>query len=175
MEKNLMHIGTGATAALSLFVEDSLRDISVWISVMMAVIVADLMAGTYKVVRCGGHLRVSKGLRDTMGKVAVYFSFTVAAVFAEKASGLQLARYACLLVIAGEGLSIVSNLLKAHGFSLDLAALLRAAGKKAGVDGADTIIRPDTGGQADGGEDNPDRHTTGTAQTDRPQHPPYKP
>lgn len=141
MERSLMHIGTAAAAGLSLFVEEALRDIAVWLAVMLAAIVADLAAGTYKVVKRGGRLRVSKGLRDTMGKVAVYFSFVVAAVFAEKAAGIGLARWACLMVIAGEGLSIASNLLKAHGFELDVAALLRAAGKKAGVEAADRIVK----------------------------------
>ena len=123
------------TSGLSVFLERSLQDISAWLLVMFSVILADLMAGFYKVLkRDDMKLRVSKGLRDTMGKMAVYFSFVVAAVLVEKVSDIEeLAKMACLCVIGGEGVSIVSNLLKAHGYELDVKELIKSVARKAKV------------------------------------------
>lgn len=141
-------IGTGTSIGLSAFVVSSLEDIMTWLVVMFSVIIADLMAGFYKVMKRDDlKLRVSKGLRDTMGKMAVYFSFVVAAVFVEKISGYDdLAKIACLCVIGGEGVSIVSNLLKAHGYTLDVKELIRSLANKAKVS-EDIIRKEETDGE----------------------------
>lgn len=135
-----IYSGVSFTSALGAFVYDSLAEISIWLIVMFWVILADLFAGCYKIYKRGEKLRVSKGLRDTMGKFATYFAFVVAIVFVSRAANFPLMpTYACLAVIAGEGLSITSNILKSHGYSLNITALMKMLGKKVGVEGEDII------------------------------------
>ena len=52
----------------------------------------------------------------------------------------NIAMWACLSVIAIEGISIVGNILKPHGYTINLQALAKNIGKRYGVD-TDGVIR----------------------------------
>lgn len=127
MKDVMMYTGTGITAYLGIFIHKSLEDIAIWLLVMLCVIIADLFAAIYKVCKRDDlKFRISKGVRDTMGKIAMYFSFVVAVVFVQSAANIkELAMWACLSVICGEGISIASNILKAHGYNLDVKIIIQ--------------------------------------------------
>lgn len=133
MEKQVFTtVGVGITGTLGIFIQSSLSEIVVWLTVMFMVILTDLMSGIYRSYRREDEkVRISKGIRDTMAKVAVYFSFVVAAVFFQNAGGFpNAAKWSCVLVCAGEAISIFGNILKAHGYKLDTKEVISAIADK---------------------------------------------
>ena len=52
----------------------------------------------------------------------------------------NIAMWACLSVIAIEGISIVGNILKPHGYTINLQVLAKNIGKRYGVD-SDGVIK----------------------------------
>lgn len=112
---------------------------------MTCIILADLASGIRKHYLLQDEpIRFSKGVRDTMSKFVTYYSFVVAFVMIEIASGhnYHIDRWACLTVCAIESFSIANNLLKPHGLQLSLQGILSALGKKADIDTSE-IIKPD--------------------------------
>lgn len=128
----ITYTGISATSGMALFVEQSLTDIAIWLLVVFCVIMADLCMGVYKCYKRGQIIRVSKGLRDTMGKIAAYFSFVVVAVFCEVVfKSPELDEWACGFIIGGETLSICGNYCKSQGYTLNVNKLFDAFGGKA--------------------------------------------
>ena len=103
---------------------------------MVCVVVVDLLAG----VRCawllGERIRWSTGVRRTLSKLITYISFVVCAVMINVASNTEfdIAKWACLFVCAVEGFSVAENIIKPHGYSINLQALAKNIGKRYGVD-----------------------------------------
>lgn len=117
-------LGGRILAWMSIFVYDSLESIITWLMVMFSVILCDFITGSRKALIMHEPFRVSKAIRATMGKICTYFSFVVAAVFIENASGIQgSSKWAIVIVCAGEGISIVNNILKPKGYSIDINKL----------------------------------------------------
>lgn len=134
MSNTMQYVGIGAASALSAFIEASLAPISIWLLVILWVVIADLFMGLYKAYRAGEKIRPSRGLRDTMGKIAAYFAFVVTIVFLQQVYGCDnFGQYACGLIIFGEGLSIVGNFFKAHGYTLNTDKILDKATGKIGL------------------------------------------
>lgn len=148
-EKTMMNssgstLVNGGFAALfsGIFVQ-ALEPLVNWLLVMTFIIIADLASGIRKhYLLRDEEIRFSKGIRDTMGKFVTYYSFVVAFVMLDIASGhdYHIDKYACLAVCSIESFSIVNNILKPHGLQLSIAGILKALGKK--VD-ADDIIEKD--------------------------------
>lgn len=150
-------VGVSFTSSLSAFVKDSLNDIATWLLVMFCVIILDLMMSIYKLLKvkerkqargipleASDKIRWSKGLRDTMAKIATYFAFVVAMVFVSNASHISnLHIYGCMAVIAGESLSIVGNWCKAHGYNFSATKLLNWGASKVNL--PKDIIKEDDG------------------------------
>lgn len=147
--RNMIVMGSASvTSAMAAFIEDSLAAIVIWLMVAFAVIIADLTSACYRAYKREDEtVRISKGLRDTMAKSVVYFSFVVASVFVGNASGMpHLSRYACLVIMAGEGISVIGNMCKAHYYNLNLKAVLNAVFGKFGVpNGGDMIDKEEEG------------------------------
>lgn len=110
------------------FLQEALIVMVPWAITMFFVILTDLAAGLWKSYKLGIELRFSRGLRETMGKMLVYFAFVcmVACVNVAIAEDFQFAKYAALLIIAIEFGSIISNILKPHGINISLSAILKA-------------------------------------------------
>ena len=91
------------------FLWDSIGIMIPWLIVMFAVIVTE------------------SAVRRTMGKMVTYFSWVVMVCLVESAVGdnSDIAKWACLLVIAMEVGSIISNLLKPHGIDISASAVLK--------------------------------------------------
>ncbi|HBC29273.1 MAG TPA: hypothetical protein DC006_06435 [Prevotellaceae bacterium] len=139
MKNNLQTIAvvasSGYVSALGAFVNESLAEISVWLLVMVCVIATDLFAKWFKILKLRDEpFRISKGTRDTLAKMVVYFAAVVTSVFVQHAMNADsLARWTCGMVIGVEGISIAGNLLRANGYRLDTGALIAYIAGKAHV------------------------------------------
>lgn len=120
---NTYSAGTfGALAAG--FVVTALEEMIPWLIVMAAIIIADLIAGIAKSLKLRQTVRFSKAVRDTMAKFCVYFACVVCFAFYDVASGSHFyAEVACFLIMIIEALSIASNVLKYHGYTLNFNKL----------------------------------------------------
>lgn len=110
------------------FLQEALIVMVPWIITMFFVVLADLAAGVWKSYKLGIELRFSRGLRETMGKLLVYFAFVcmVACINVAYKGEFQFAKWAAGLVIAIEFGSIIGNLLKPHGINISLSAIIKA-------------------------------------------------
>ena len=110
------------------FLQEALLVMVPWVITMFFVILADLAAGLWKSYKLGIEIRFSRGLRETMGKMLVYFAFTcmIACINVALAGEFQFAKWAAGIVIAIEFGSIVANLLKPHGINISLSAVIKA-------------------------------------------------
>lgn len=127
------------------FLQDSLTTMLPWLMVMFVVVITDLMFGVRKSLKLNIHVSVSMAIRETMGKLLVYTSFVIMVCMIEVATqhALKVAMWACLLICAIEGCSIIGNMLKPYGIELSLKNVLKAfIGKVADVDKetADSIV-----------------------------------
>lgn len=133
----------GGFAALfsGIFVQ-AIEPIVNWILVMTFMIIADLISSIRKhYLMRDEEIRFSKGVRDTMGKFVTYYSFVIAFVMLDIASGgaYEIDKWACLAVCGIETISIANNLLKPHGIELSMGGILRAIANKANVDTTDIM------------------------------------
>lgn len=115
------------TPLFTAFAIDTLRVMLPWQIAMFCVILADLVAGVRKSLKLGVHVSWSTAVRETFGKMVVYFSWTSAAAVVDVAAegNTSIVKWACLMVCAVEAGSIVSNILKPHGIELSLKAILK--------------------------------------------------
>lgn len=122
---------------LPMFLRDTLSHMIPWLVATFAVILCDLVFGLRKSMIMGDEIRFSSAMRRTMGKTVTYFAFVCTVCTVEVASGgsYGIDKWACLFVCFLEFSSIISNILKPKGYSLnfkELAALV--IGKVAKVD-----------------------------------------
>ncbi len=112
-------MGFGAVA--SAFIVDSIRHMIPWLMVAVAVIVCDLAAGIRKSLLMGREVRFSRAVRLTMGKTVTYFSFIVMVCMINIAAGEEysIEKWACLAVCAIEMCSIITNILKPKGITVN--------------------------------------------------------
>ena len=108
------------------FVQESLSHMIPWLIVTCAVIVCDLAFGVRKSLIMGEKVRLSKAIRRTMGKMVTYFAFVCMVCMVGVAAGGEygIERWSCLLVCGIEFCSIVSNILKPKGYSLNISSLV---------------------------------------------------
>ena len=137
----------GGFAALfgGIFVQ-ALEPLVNWLLVMTFIIIADLASGIRKhYLMHDEEIRVSKGVRDTMGKFVTYYSFVIAFVMIDIASGgeYHIDKWACLAVCGIESVSIANNLLKPHGLELSFEGIMRVLGRKADINTDEIIKRSD--------------------------------
>ena len=110
------------------FLDETIRLMIPWLVVMFVTVMADLAAGLWKAIRLEIPIRFSKACRETMGKLVVYFTFTLMACCIDVASNSEFrwAKWLCLFVILIEIGSIVGNILKPRGINLSLNAWIKA-------------------------------------------------
>lgn len=123
----------GFASIASAFIIESLQHMIPWLVVACAVILCDLVTGIRKSALMGEEIRFSRALRATMGKTVTYFAFVVMVCMISVAAGngWKIDVYSCLLVCLIEGVSIMGNILKPKGYSIDLNKALNIFGKKA--------------------------------------------
>lgn len=119
---------SGFAATAGAFLADSLGHMVPWLMASAAVIVCDLCFGIRKSMLMGEEVRASRAIRRTMGKMVTYFSFVCMVCMVEVAAGSAygIDRWACLLVCGIEFMSIISNILKPKGYSLNVKAIVAA-------------------------------------------------
>ena len=136
--------GSFAAVFSGIFVQ-ALEPLISWILTMTCIIIADLASGIRKhYLMRDEPIRFSKGVRDTMGKFVTYYSFVVAFVMIDIASGhgYHIDRWACLAVCGIETVSIANNLFKPKGVQLSLQGILKVFCNKVDID-TDEIIEKD--------------------------------
>ena len=142
MLRNSDAVHGGFVAIIGSIYERGVEEAVPWMIAMVCVVVVDLLTG----VRCawlmGERIRWSTGVRRTLSKLITYISFVVCAVMINVASNTEfdIAKWACLFVYAVEGFSVAENIIKPHGYSINLQALSKSIGKRYGVD-TDGVIK----------------------------------
>lgn len=135
-------VNSGFAAVFSGIFVEALEPLVNWLLVMTFIIIADLASGVRKhYLMKDEEIRLSKGVRDTMGKFVTYYSFVIAFVMINIASGktYDIDKWACLSICAIESISIANNLLKPHGLQLSMQGMLKVFGKKVNIDAEEII------------------------------------
>lgn len=140
--------GTFAVVVGDLF-SNGVQHTMPWLVAMTLVVVVDLLTGLRKCWMLGDAIRWSKGYRATLSKLVCYWAFACGAVMVQEAcdNAYPIAMWACLSVIAIEGVSIVGNILKPHGIDINIANLIKAIGKKHDVDLDKVVKKKKVGGK----------------------------
>lgn len=109
------------------FIQNSIHMMIPWLIVMFVVIITDLISGIRKSIKLGVEVSPSTAFRETMGKIVTYFSWVIMVCLVDVAMGgnATASKWGCLLVIAIEGGSIVSNILKPYGVEISMKGILR--------------------------------------------------
>lgn len=125
MSSTVNTYASGSFGALAAgFVITALEEMIPWLLVMTAIIIADLIAGIAKSLKLRQTVRFSKAVRDTMAKFCVYFACVVCFAFYDVAAQTNVyAESACFIIMVLEALSIASNVLKYHGYTLNFNKL----------------------------------------------------
>lgn len=113
--------GAGLGSMFTPFVMDSIAAMLPWFMAMFAIIICDLVSGVAWRFKSGIRVRFSKAARDTMWKMSVYFFCVVAFCIIDKAlvGDYNVNQWVCLIVCVIEGCSIISNILKWHGYNIN--------------------------------------------------------
>ncbi|MCD7721233.1 MAG: hypothetical protein LUI09_03290 [Prevotellaceae bacterium] len=116
--------GFGVIAAA--FLRESVAEMIPWLITMFAAILCDLVSALRRCRLTGEEVRISRAVRNTMGKTVTYTSFTLLVCMVEVAcdKSMHLDRWACLIVILVEICSVISNLLKPKGYDIDIARMV---------------------------------------------------
>lgn len=133
-------VSGGFAAIASAFIQESLSHMIPWLIVSCAVILCDLAFGIRKSMMMKEKIRFSSAARRTMGKMVTYFSFVCMVCMINVAAGNDygIDKWSCLLVCFIEFCSIVSNILKPKGYTLNFKALASAViGKLSKIDKED--------------------------------------
>lgn len=138
VKEDIIAVTTGGFASIaSAFVRESLSHMIPWLIVTLAVIVCDLAFGIRKSKMMSEEVRFTRACRRTMGKIVTYFSFVCMVCMINTASGGEygIDKWSCLFVCFLEFCSIVSNILKPKGYSLNVREIISIIiGKVARID-----------------------------------------
>lgn len=131
--------GTGLSATLLLFFQNSLARMLPYLFISIVVILIDLWFGIRAAKTRGEQVRVSRAIRRTLGKAFEYFCWSVLASSVAVATGYEIIQTGLMLVVIGiECISIFQNWLtakKGKKVTIDVPALVEAAvSDKLGVD-----------------------------------------
>lgn len=135
----------GYSVIFATFLRESIGHIIPWLIVTACVILCDLVVGLRKSIMMGEEVRFSSACRRTLGKCVSYFMFVIMVAVIDVAAhgGSTIDKWACLLVCFIEGCSIINNILKPKGMSLDIKKLIEILiGKKLDVK-LDGVIKED--------------------------------
>jgi phage-related holin len=146
MEKSVLMAAEGGYSVIfASFLRESIGHIIPWLIVTACVILCDLVVGLRKSIMMGEEVRFSSACRRTLGKTVSYFMFVIMVAVIDVAAngGETIDKWACLLVCFIEGCSIINNILKPKGLSLDIKKLIEIIiGKKLDIN-LDGVVKED--------------------------------
>ncbi|MCD7721787.1 MAG: hypothetical protein LUI09_06110 [Prevotellaceae bacterium] len=118
----------GFAVVAAAFLKDSVVEMIPWLTVMYVAILTDLVSALRRCNLTGEGIRISRAVRNTMGKAVTYTSFTLLVCMVEVACQrtMHLDRWACLVIILVEICSIISNILKPKGYDIDIGRMIAA-------------------------------------------------
>lgn len=134
----------GFTAIVSAIYQQGVAQSLPWIVAMTCVVLVEFATDIRKAWLMGAdQLRWSKRVRCTMSNLITYWAFVVGAVMVDYASGCEyaIAKWACLLVCAIEGCSIIGNILRPHNVEINIFKLIKNIGKKHDVDMSGVVTK----------------------------------
>lgn len=103
-------VGTGISAALLLFFQQSFERMLPYLIIAAVVILIDLVFGIRAAKRKGDRIRISRAIRRTIGKAVEYFCWVVLASSLAVATGYTIIETGLMLVVIGvELISIAQN------------------------------------------------------------------
>lgn len=128
--------GGGLVAVIGNIYQQGVAQSLPWLIAMTLVVCVDLAVALRRCWMTKEPIRWSKGFRATISKLVVYWAYSITAVMVQVACGNEypLAMWACLSVIVIEFISIIGNILRAHGLELNVVNLFKSIGKKVDVD-----------------------------------------
>lgn len=115
----------------------------------VALIVAlDFVTGIYRSYKAGIKIRFSRAGRETLAKIVFYATAIMVACCFNAATPTDYAGVEeglCVAIYVFEGASVVSNILKVHGYNIDFTVLVKMLAAKFGVTGDDAahLIKKD--------------------------------
>lgn len=151
MDKPLEQLAEGSYSLIfAAFLRESIVHIIPWMAAAACVILCDLIVGIRASMMLGDDIRFSSACRRTLGKMVSYFTFVIMVSVVDVAAngGGKIDKYACLMVCFIEGCSIINNILRPKGITLDVKKLLcLMTKKKLGVEVDDIIKEENSGGE----------------------------
>lgn len=135
----------GYSLIFATFLSECIGHIIPWLIVAACVILCDLVTGIRKSLLMGEEVRFSSACRRSLGKCVSYFMFVIMVAVIDVAAhgGELIDKWACLLVCFIEGCSIINNILKPKGLSLDVKKVIEIlVGKKLNVN-LDGVVKED--------------------------------
>lgn len=130
-------MGTTAIAYLQGVAIDALG----WFIPCLAIILADLVAGTRAAKWRGEQVRISGALRRTGNKILCYGCWIVCCVALSYKYGNNVCAFVGMAVIFGvEAFSFVSNILEPHGLTLSVKGILHTLGRRHNLDGLEDVV-----------------------------------
>ena len=152
--------GTGLSATLLLFFENSLASMLPYLFISFLVIMIDLWFGIQAAKTRGEEVRWSRAIRRTVGKCFEYFCWSVLASSLAVATGYEIIQTAWMLIVIGiECISVFQNWLtvkKGKKVTVDIPSVVEAAvSDKLGVD-VRGIIKVEGETKEDGNHDEGD-------------------
>ena len=115
-----------------------------WLLVMTAFVLADLAAGIRKSFKLGVRVSWSTALRETGGKWITYLAIILAVCLLNVVAteGDSFAKWTCLAIMALEGGSVVSNVLRPYGIIVTPKGVLMWLLKRSPIGGdVDDLMR----------------------------------
>lgn len=134
-----------AGGALVLFLQEAALKSLLWFIPCIFAIIADAATGRPAARYRQEPVTWSRTIRDSVNKAIAYLSWVIFAVtWSINCDSSAICCTTVAVVLVNEALSVVGNLLEPKGFELSLKALLNLFGKKAGLSGLGSVIKPKT-------------------------------
>lgn len=120
-------IGVTLTSCMASLIEHTLRDLVVWLVVILCLLLADMLSKWYEIFCCHTDaFRFSKGVRVTLIKATAYFAAIIAFIFYGYALDSENAKYVtCSIICIAEVASIIKHILRVKGYSVSELTILK--------------------------------------------------
>lgn len=112
------------------------------------IVLLDFVTGIYRSYKAGMKIRFSRAGRETLAKIVFYATAIMVACCFNAATPKDytaVEMWTCIAIYVFEGASVVSNILKVHGYNIDFNVLIKLFATRIGLskDDAAGLIKRD--------------------------------